>query len=94
MASTYNKPHLGFQQQLDQLKQRGLQVADDPRALDWLRRLGYYRLSAYWYPFRQRQIVQNGPNQLTTQVNDQFTAGATFDDAVALYTFDKDFALL
>ncbi len=59
VASTYARPHLSFAGQLEQLKQRGLIVADEASALAWLRRLGYYRLSAYWYPFRERKIVRN-----------------------------------
>lgn len=89
MVSTYSRPHLPFADQLALLEGRGLTVADRPAAIDWLRKLGYYRLSAYWYPFRQRQVVQTGPNQLTSHVLDTFVAGSTFEAAVALYRFDK-----
>ena len=47
----YTKPALSFDQQLDLLRQRGLSVADNARALHWLRQISYYRLSAYWLPF-------------------------------------------
>jgi abortive infection bacteriophage resistance protein len=69
-------------------------VADEPSALDWLRRLGYYRLSAYWYPFRERVLVQVGPDRIENQVQDAFQEGATFEQAVALYQFDKRLRLL
>jgi len=59
MVSTYNKPHLSFQQQLDLLKARGLEVTDDVAALAYLARIGYYRLSAYWYPLRLPLITQD-----------------------------------
>lgn len=94
VASSYSRPHLSFQDQLEQLKQRGLIVANDAAALDWLRKLGYYRLSAYWYPFRQRTMVQVGPNQIVWQISDAFQTGATFDGAVAFYQFDKQLRLL
>ena len=51
--STYKKPYLTFKQQLDLLKSRGLEVTNDSVALEYLRRLGYYRLSGYWYPCRR-----------------------------------------
>ena len=44
--STYNKPYLSFQQQLELLKARGLEVTDDAAAISYLERIGYYRLSA------------------------------------------------
>ena len=46
------KPWLAFAQQLEVLQERGLQVEDRAAALDYLERLGYYRLSGYWYPLR------------------------------------------
>ena len=48
----YNKPHFSLADQLALLKSRGLEVADDKAAIECLHRNGYYRLSAYWYPFR------------------------------------------
>ncbi len=50
----YSKPWISHQEQLDRLKQRGLAVTDDKKALSYLKRIGYYRLSGYWYPFRER----------------------------------------
>lgn len=44
------KPWLSFSEQLELLRERGLQVEDRAAALDYLKRLGYYRLSGYWYP--------------------------------------------
>jgi abortive infection bacteriophage resistance protein len=51
--STYKKPYRTYQQQLELLKSRGLEITNDNVALEYLRRLGYYRLSGYWYPCRQ-----------------------------------------
>jgi len=81
----YRKPYLSLSDQLSLLKQRGLQVADDARAIDCLHRNGYYRLSAYWYPFRE---IVNG------QRSDAFLPHSRFDDVIALYVFDKNFKLL
>jgi abortive infection bacteriophage resistance protein len=84
--STYKKPHLTFEQQLELLTSRGLEVTDTAAALEYLRRIGYYRLSGYLYPFRQ----------LTTkaQCKDEFIPGAKFQDAVELYVFDKKLRLI
>ncbi|MET0265602.1 MAG: hypothetical protein ABW202_08310 [Duganella sp.] len=46
------KPWRSFTEQLQQLQDRGLQVDNQVAALDYLERLGYYRLSGYWYPLR------------------------------------------
>jgi abortive infection bacteriophage resistance protein len=45
MVSTYNKPHLSFQQQLELLKTRELEVTDGAPALAYLTRIGYYLLN-------------------------------------------------
>ncbi|KAE9627468.1 Abi family protein [Aeromonas veronii] len=50
----YSKPWLSHREQLNQLQQRGMTVTDEEAALDYLERIGYYRLSGYWYPFRER----------------------------------------
>lgn len=93
--SGYKKPYLTFEQQLDLLKQRGLEVTDDSRAVDCLRRVGYYRLSAYWYPFRVLSISQDpGTGALSHRREDEFVEGARFQDVVALYVFDKHLRML
>lgn len=81
----YRKPYLSLPDQLSLLKQRGLQVADDAAAEDCLHRNGYYRLSAYWYPFREIKAGRRG---------DTFLPNSHFENAVKLYDFDKQFKLL
>ena len=81
----YTKPYLSVPDQLGLLKSRGLQVANDVDAADCLRRNGYYRLSAYWYPFRE---IAGGIR------TDRFLPGSQFEDAQRLYLFDKALKLL
>lgn len=50
----YQKAWRSYQEQLDQLKDRNMAVTDEPKALLYLEKIGYYRLSGYWYPFRLR----------------------------------------
>lgn len=83
----YDKPWKSYQEQLEQLIDRGLIVTDTDKALHYLERIGYYRLSGYWHPFRER----NGDCRV---VLDTFKAGTRFQDAVELYVFDKKLRLL
>lgn len=93
--STYNKPYLTFEQQLEQLKSRGLEVTNDIAALEYLQRLGYYRLSGYLYPFRKAIPPENFETRsITYKREDNFVPGAKFEDAVNLYIFDKKLRLL
>lgn len=41
----YSKPWKSYEEQLDQLAERGMQITERARALDYLERIGYYRLS-------------------------------------------------
>ena len=84
---SYLKPWTGIDDQLKTLEDRGLQVTDTAKAMHCLQRIGYYRLSGYWFAFRQRDTV-------TSQITDSFKHGATFQNAVDLYVFDKQLRLL
>jgi abortive infection bacteriophage resistance protein len=57
MAQPYVKPWLSVADQLQQLIDRGMVVSDVPKALACLERIGYYRLSGYWYAFRERSEI-------------------------------------
>ena len=70
-----------YEEQIDLLIERGMYVVDRERAIEKLRRVNYYRLSGYWYPFRMRKPGGDGRS-------DRFLPGSTFDDVVALYDFD------
>lgn len=80
----YTKPYLTVPQQIALLEARGMVIADHAKATEYLSRLGYYRLSAYWYPFRD---VRGG------QVVDDFKPGTQFSWALDLYSFDKKLRL-
>lgn len=87
---TYSRPWRSFEDQLALLESRGMNVGDRAAALAYLERVGYYRLSAYWYPFRRwelQQDQQNGAIRYTR--TDDFLPDTHFRDAVALYLFDK-----
>ncbi|POZ50028.1 Abi family protein [Methylovulum psychrotolerans] len=100
----YDKPWKSYQDQLDQLTRRGLMVTDEARALHHLERIGYYRLSGYWFPFRERSgfycplPTTDGKKfkrgKTDRMVLDEFKTGASFQNAVELYVFDKKLRLL
>jgi abortive infection bacteriophage resistance protein len=93
-VSTYARPHRTFQDQLDQLEARRLNVGDQTTALAYLRQLGYYRLSAYWYPLRKREVLTGFDGRLRSVVREDFQDGASFEQAVRLYQFDKQLRAL
>lgn len=69
-------------------------ISDSGKAADALKRIGYYRLSGYWYPFRRSRLITDAGGKPTMQVLDTFREGATFSTAVDLYVFDKKLRLL
>jgi len=89
MTVPYTKPYLTLDQQVALLQGRGMGIQDVLKAKHYLQRLGYYRLSGYWYPFRQSRIEATG-----AAVLDNFRAGTEFSHAVDLYVFDKKLRLL
>lgn len=87
------KPWRSFADQLQQLQTRGLQVENTASALDYLERLGYYRLSGYWYPLRRLDTAASQVQQRPVRL-DTFVADSHFEDVVRLYVFDKKLRLL
>lgn len=77
----YAKPALSLDQQLTKLESRGLVVADRTRAKLTLEGISYYRLSGYWHWLRD-------------PATGAFRAGATFEEAVRLYEFDRRLRLV
>lgn len=69
-------------EQIDLLKSRGLELEEDT-ARQWLASVGYYRLSGYWYPYRQFS------SDTVSQRVDQFPPEVSFDHVVRLYEFDR-----
>jgi abortive infection bacteriophage resistance protein len=101
---SYTKPWTSTADQLTTLKARGLQVSDDTKALEYLGRIGYYRLSGYWFAFRQLSDApcsrwdsavskKNKPKPGLLAL-ETFKPGATFQNSVDLYVFDKQLRML
>lgn len=90
----YNRPWMNFAGQLALLKSRGMVVTDDAAAISYLERIGYYRLSAYWFPFRQYETRHDSTGKPVDVRTDNFVPNTQFVDAVELYLFDKKLRLL
>lgn len=86
----YRKPHLTIGQQVDLLASRGLVIEDRIAAGRFLAAVGYYRLSAYVYPYRQ--LLEDGSHRhSTTQFRrDEIVPGTTFEQVAALYRLDRE----
>lgn len=85
----YTKPFLPINDQLQRLQDRGLVVTEPMRAKNYLRHIGYYRLSGYWYPLRESETVTDADGKTSIRVLDTFRANSEFSHIVDLYVFDK-----
>lgn len=100
----YTKPYKSIADQITLLEGRGMQITDKAAAAACLQRIGYYRLSGYWYPFRKSHVATNPvtgqalihPTTGKTQVvvEDDFHAGTTLHQVMEIYVFDKRLRLL
>ena len=86
MSRPYNKPALTFEEQITRLITRGLIVENKLQAISKLSTISYYRLSAYWYPFRARDAFKH--------VTDTFISNTTLNECFNLYEFDRKLRLL
>lgn len=86
------KPWRSFPDQLARLESHGLITECKAAALDYLQRIGYYRLSGYWYPMRMTDKDRSTPKNPVR--SSDFIPGSRFEDAVRLYVFDKKLRLL
>lgn len=75
---TYSKPALSYQEQIDQLRRRGLIIENETQAVHLLENISYYRLSGYWYPL------------LGDKKAHIFKPDANLQTAFRLYCFDRE----
>ena len=79
--NSYKKEFKTFDEQLQILKQRKLNISNDIYALSKLERINYYRLSAYFLPFQYPKKSNN---------KDTFLNEIKFEDILQLYYFDSE----
>lgn len=83
----FDKPAKTIDQQIELLRQRGMQVKDKGHAEQWLKTVGYYRLSGYWLPFEE------SPSGGQTR-SKKFKPDTTFEAVVSMYVFDRRLRLM
>lgn len=74
----FTKPATTYEQQAALIRKRGM-IADSAVLVERLRSVGYYRLCAYWYPFKQP--------------DETFATGTSFDVVWGRYRFDRQLRL-
>ena len=79
----YTKTYLPPSQLVTLLKSRGLHIEDDARTENYIRRIGYYRFSAYLYPLLA-----------LPKENHVFKPETAFNQALDMYRFDRHLRLL
>lgn len=75
---TYSKPSRSSAELVLQLNARGLDIQDGARAVHYIDHIGYYRLSAYMFPFLKEPKTEH-----------RFKPGISFERVLRLYRFDK-----
>jgi abortive infection bacteriophage resistance protein len=83
-VANYSKPPLTVTQQIALLEGRGMRFGDKSAAEHYLTHISYYRLRAYWLPLED---AEHAPDHI-------FQPGVSFEDALALYVFDRELRLL
>lgn len=88
----YLKPFRTTRSNIEILRLRGMDLGDEDHAVRCISRIGYYRLSAYWYPFRDFCELPSEGGRLVRC--DRFLEGTTFKQALDFYLFDKEIRLM
>lgn len=78
----YSKPFITISEQVNQLKSRGLIIANENEAEIFLQNVSYYRLAGYWWPMQ------------SDKTNHTFKPNSTFENIIAIYNFDRELRLL
>jgi abortive infection bacteriophage resistance protein len=79
-AVIYSKKALNYEEQANQLIDRGL-IAEQKKLVSVLKNISYYRLSGYWFPFRQYP-------------SDTFKENTSLETILNRYYFDRHLRLL
>ena len=78
----FNKTNRTAEELVVVLKRKGLYIADEAKAINYIRNIGYYRLKAYFYPLYQEPKHKH-----------QFKDNAAFDKVMNMYRFDRKLRL-
>jgi abortive infection bacteriophage resistance protein len=74
------KPPTTYEQQIEKLRSRGCIIQDKNHAINILSKVNYYRLTAYFLPFKKR--------------DETYIDGTDFDIVYQIYEFDRKIRLI
>lgn len=83
MGKVFAKPALSPAGQIAHLKRKKLHITNEAAAQHALTHIGYYHLSAYWFPYK-----------ISAGASRAFRPGTDFAEIVRLYEFDRSLKLL
>lgn len=83
MKTSFSKYFTSPQNLVTLLKNRGLEIKNEEKAIAYIANIGYYRLSSYCYP------LLNSPKS-----EHIYKSGATFDLVMNMYRFDRKLRIL
>ena len=83
MLKEYHKSYKSTEELIKLLEQRGLSFPDQDRSYEYIKNIGYFRLSAYFYPLLQ-----------SPKSNHIYKLNSTFTNVLDMYRFDKKLRLL
>ena len=74
----YNKTNKTTEELVSSLKEKGLIISNNAKAINYIRNIGYFRLKAYFYPLYKEPKHKH-----------LFKQGASFDKLMNMYRFDR-----
>ncbi len=78
----FTKPALELDQMIEGLKAHGMATIDQDAARNFLLHTNYYRISAYWHPFKVQDLEDSD--------NYHYLPGTTFELIRSIYNFDTE----
>ncbi|WP_104385643.1 Abi family protein [Sphingobacterium sp. HMA12] len=78
----YEKKAFTIDDQIQQLKDRGLFISEFDNIQHYLSHISYYRPAGYWWPMQEDKTAH------------KFKPNAKFSDVLALYNFDRELRIL
>ena len=89
MPTDYEKPFRSISDQITLLRERGMAVHDDEWASELLSAVGYYRLSGYFYGFREFPQHQGKGTDIWQTRLSTFMPGTDLQSVNEIYEFDR-----
>lgn len=86
----YAKPWLSLNDQVEKLRERGVVIEDELRAIELLSSVGYYRMAGYLYPFRESPNLNESPGKGRSR----YREGTSLTHGEELINFDLRLRLL